>query len=125
MRWILAIVLVAGCSTPYQSPGFRGGVSETNMGEGRWFIEVKANAYTSTGTAMQYIHRRAAELCQAYGGYDGYVFEGVDGADKLSANTYGTTTVVHAKPERSAIVRCTRSEPQPVAATPELEDPDW
>lgn len=104
---VLGVALVAACATPYQQMGFRGGYQDQPLGEGRYLIEVKVNGYTSAGTAMGYLHRRSAEVCKA-AGYRDYVFE--DAAADASYVTVrtGNTLQTVSKPERSAIIRCTR-----------------
>lgn len=67
--WPIAVVLVSiGCATSYQRKGFSGGYSDTQLGPGRYSVDVQVNSYTSQGTALEYAHRRAGELCPA--GYD-------------------------------------------------------
>lgn len=63
MRMILAMALLASCATPYQRQGFSGGYSDSDLGNGRHAIDVNVNSFTSRGTALEYAHRRAGELC--------------------------------------------------------------
>lgn len=69
MRWFAVIVLLAACSTPYQSMGWlRGGYEQQHMSDRQWLVHVEVNGYTSSATALSHAHRRANELCPA--GYD-------------------------------------------------------
>ena len=110
MRLALVALALAGCSTPYQPMGFSGGYKERRMGEDSFFVEVRVNGYTSSGTANEYLHRRAQELCMG-AGYDRYVLTGGTASAQVGAYTNtstGQTTVVQ-KPEMSALARCYRS----------------
>lgn len=51
-----------GCSTPYQSVGFRGGYFETKIDNDTFFVGFRGNGYTGAFTAKLYTMRRAAEL---------------------------------------------------------------
>ncbi len=58
--WI-ALTLV-GCSTPYQSNGFRGGFTETQLAPDVFRVTFRGNAYTSGERAQDFALLRAAEL---------------------------------------------------------------
>lgn len=110
MRLVLVALALAGCATPYQPMDFSGGYKERRMSKDSFFIEVRVNAYTSSGTANEYLHRRALELCRR-SGYHRYALTGGTASAQVGAytNTYtGQTTVVQ-KPELSALARCYRS----------------
>lgn len=125
----VAVVVALGSSTPYQRQGgflSPGGYDDARLEEGRYFVEVKVNGYTSASTAMRYLHRRALDLCRA-AGYDSYAIEDSQSSESVyavtnttgsaTAHTYGSvatgsyqgtsrTTVIR-KPETSAVIRCT------------------
>ena len=133
MRAVVLMVAVLACAasaTPYQAMGFRGGVEETRLARGRWLIHVRVNSYTSASTAFEYLHRRAAELCQhdGYGSYD-VVDSERDRNEYVDRSGFaGPGPVVREKPEITAVIRCTgvanrgpRQERNP-AAPPDEED---
>lgn len=93
-----------GCATPYQPKGFSGGYSDQELGAGRYAVDVQVNSYTSQGTALEYAHRRAGELCPA--GYDV-----VDGS-KSQSDFYirnGNTLQNAPKANVALIVECRRA----------------
>ena len=108
VRLAALLALLAGCATPYQRMGFAGGVTDRPMGEGRFFVEVRVNGYTSSGTALQYLHRRSQELCVG-AGYASYAFDDSAADATYGAVRVGDTVTTYSKPEMSAIVRCTGS----------------
>lgn len=110
VRLAALLALLAGCATPYQRMGFSGGVTDRPMGEGRFFVEVRVNGYTSSGTALQYLHRRSQELCVG-AGYASYVFDDSAADATYGAVRIGDTVTTYSKPEMSAIVRCTGQNP--------------
>lgn len=65
-------VVVIGCSTPYQSQGFRGGYSDTRIDSNTELISFKGNGYTGHEKVETYLLRRCAEVTLA-NGYDYFV----------------------------------------------------
>ncbi|MCP3065848.1 hypothetical protein LXT21_44480 [Myxococcus sp. K38C18041901] len=59
----IALLALAGCTTPYQRMGFAGGYRDTEVAPGVIRVEVRGNAYTSIETLEQYFHKRAGEIC--------------------------------------------------------------
>jgi hypothetical protein len=100
------LILVAGCRypTPYQPMGYRGGYSDEQLGNGDYLVKVKVNGFTSSGTAFEYLHRRAGELCPS--GYDIIDRSSGDNGGLLVTQNYVSS--VH-KPEVDAVVRCKRA----------------
>lgn len=76
-----AVIALASSATPYQQMGFRGGVTQTPLGQGAWLITAKGNGFTDRSTIVQYTYRRAAELCP-------------DGFDVIDADRSTSTSVV-------------------------------
>lgn len=109
---LLMGISVIGCATPYQRNGFSGGYSDNHLGNERHAIDVNVNSYTSQGTALQYAHRRATELCPS--GYDV-----IDGAKSQSDFYIRTGNIVQNTPKSSVslIVQCERQSVV-IAATP-------
>lgn len=71
MRALFAVLLVvlAGCATPYQAKGIRGGYSDRVLDEKDGLFEVTfaGNTYSNRADVLTYAKRRAAELCQERG----------------------------------------------------------
>lgn len=63
MRWIVACVVVAGCATPYQPMGARGGYDQERHSGGAWAIITETNVWSSRADAILFGYRRASELC--------------------------------------------------------------
>ena len=59
------LVLIAACSTPYQSGGFTGGFEEQQLAADTFIVSAKGNAFTSMESIKTYTLRRAAELAVA------------------------------------------------------------
>jgi hypothetical protein len=97
---LFAAAVAASCTTPYQQKGVFGeGYSDKELGDGRYLVEVSVNKFTSRGTALEYVHQRADELCPE--GYE--LKDTVSGQDfDIAGNTSGS--------DIAAIVECTTSE---------------
>lgn len=95
--------------TPYQPMQWNGGYQTHSLGGGMIQIDVKGNAYTTSGAALGYAYRRANEMCP-----DGFVVvDGTNGShEEISSESErwgrysSTTTTVDTKPRVSLIVRC-------------------
>ena len=75
MRLVLAFLLLgllAGCATPYQRLGWRGGYTDGFLGDHTYYIVVKVNRFSEEATAYEYFHRRANDivLLNECGGYE-------------------------------------------------------
>jgi len=111
--WFL--LLAASCATPYQRSGFSGGYTDNQIGPNTWSITVNVNSYTSKGTALEYAHRRAGELCPE--GYE--MIDGTSGQSDFYVRT-GNTVQNLPKAEVGLIVQCKAapSPPSPVPSPP-------
>jgi hypothetical protein len=58
---LTAALLLAGCATPYQAPGFTGGVASRMITDDTALVVASGNAYTSATTIQMYVLRKAAE----------------------------------------------------------------
>lgn len=69
MKFFLLLTLLAGCATPYQPKGFRGGYEDYLINETKhtYGIRVTGNSHTSMPTLQEHARRRAGELCSAAG----------------------------------------------------------
>lgn len=64
----LSILAMAGCGTPYQDMGFRGGVEAQQMTADTYRIKSRGNAYTARSDVQDYVLLKAAETTKAAGG---------------------------------------------------------
>jgi hypothetical protein len=64
---IVAAVFVSGCATPYQSTGFTGGFSETQLAPDVFRVYFRGNSYTSGERAEDFAMLRAADVCLQHG----------------------------------------------------------
>jgi len=78
--------LLNGCATPYQSEGFRGGYSDTQLAPDVFRITFKGNAYISKERTQDFALLRAAELTQQFG------FKYFAIVDELSSTDVSTFT---------------------------------
>lgn len=56
------VLLLAGCATAYQSQGFTGGFSETQLGENIFQVSFRGNGYTRSERASDFSLLRSAEV---------------------------------------------------------------
>ena len=134
-------ISVSGCVTPYQSSGFAGGFSETQLGPNMFKVRFKGNAYTSPEKAADYTLLRCAELTLAKGFHYFIILNeqsysttykyrtpthtsgsatattsgGVTTASG-KATSYGGQTIELAKPRSENLVQCFQEEPSGVLA---------
>ena len=96
--WVMAIAL-AGCATPYQKNGFRGGYSDVQLDSNTFNVEFRGNGYTRRQTVEIYLLYRCAQLT-AEAGYDYFVVVGrdVDAKNQLfaTAGNYTSNTTGNA-----------------------------
>src|SRR5262245_65287639 len=62
-----AAFLLSGCATSYQSNGFTGGYSETQLAPDVFRVAFRGNRYTSPEQARDFCMLRAAELALQHG----------------------------------------------------------
>lgn len=108
MKRTMFPILLASCTSSYQ-----GSFEDLEIGPMRHSIDVKVNGWTSAGTALQYAHRRATELCP-----DGYDTVDETKGDRKSYVANGNNVTEVNKPEVALIVQCREQEatrPPPVA----------
>jgi len=64
---ILVACSIAGCvGVPYAAKGtagFAGGYSDEQLGENKYLVRFQGNAYNEMPQVVEYVKRRAAELC--------------------------------------------------------------
>lgn len=105
----MSALFISACATPYQQKGFRGGYTDSPMGQGRFFVTVEGNVYTSKSTTIMYLNRRAMELC-TQSGYRSYQLSQPNASSKDSVVVWGsknrTTATQVSKHDVSALVVC-------------------
>jgi hypothetical protein len=83
-RFIIAIAfsiasLLGGCATPYQSSGYAGGFSETQLAPNAFRVRFNGNGFTASERTADFVLLRSAELALGHDfRYFGVVAEGTD-----------------------------------------------
>ena len=85
---ILCLLIVCGCSTPYQREGFRGGYSDLLLDSDTSRVSFRGNGYTSSDKVETYLLYRCAELTIKRG-FDYFVI--VDSKDETKQSSYTTS----------------------------------
>lgn len=83
--FLVLTLIIAGCATPYQEMGFRGGVSASQIDETTLRISGRGNAKTDAATIQNYVLLKAAEETTKRG-YDLFLI--VDSSDTSRAGTF-------------------------------------
>lgn len=125
----LAVLLVGltGCATGYQTKGWSGGFSETQLSPDTFMVNFAANAYTTPEQASDFAILRAADKSQALGCDHFVILNGtesaVTGAVSVNTAAYGDNTAVSTggvfpmvKPNSKLMVRCYKGQPEGVQA---------
>ncbi|MCP5015892.1 MAG: hypothetical protein GY938_11585 [Ketobacter sp.] len=89
---LLAATLIYGCATSYQSDGFSGGHSETQLDEQVFKVTFRGNGYTRRERAADLSLLRCAELA-LQNGYNYFVI--IDADSYVSNSTYTTPTTTN------------------------------
>ncbi|MFV8451338.1 CC0125/CC1285 family lipoprotein [Vibrio campbellii] len=88
---LVPLVLLSGCATTYQSNGFSGGYSETQLDENVFKVAFRGNGYTSKERVADFTLLRSAELAMQ----NGYKYFVIVDANSYTVNgTYTTPTTV-------------------------------
>lgn len=90
---ILSFISFA-CATSYQSTGFTGGYSETQLDENVFQVNFKGNGFTSKERSADFALLRCAELA-SNNGYDYFTI--IDAQQYTTNSTYTTPTQTKAK----------------------------
>ncbi|WP_351079224.1 hypothetical protein [Shewanella sp. CAL98-MNA-CIBAN-0140] len=86
---LLPLVLLSGCSTSYQSNGFSGGYSETQLDDNVFKVSFRGNGYTRRERVSDFTLLRSAQLA-VENGYKYFLV--VDSNSYTSNSTYTTPT---------------------------------
>ncbi|WP_394497045.1 CC0125/CC1285 family lipoprotein [Shewanella sp. ENK2] len=87
---LVSSILFSGCATTYQSNGFSGGYSETQLDDNVFKVAFRSNGNTSKERVADFTLLRSAELTMQ-GGYKYFVI--VDANSYTSNSTYTTPTI--------------------------------
>ena len=103
----VSIILLYGCSTPYQhaSKSLLGGYTDEYLGDDIYRITVRLNAFTDKATAYEYFHRRARELTQQKG-YDRYEVMEIIDPDEYALIYWGKNPQLMRKPRIQGRIKC-------------------
>ena len=87
------VITLAGCATPYQKSGFRGGYSDVQIDGNTFSVEFRGNGYTRRQTVETYLLYRCAQFTTE-AGYDYFVIVGrdTDTKNQLFATTGNYTS---------------------------------
>jgi hypothetical protein len=85
----LAALGLVGCTTPYQSMGFSGGVEAHQMTANTFRIVARGNGYTSGTTIQDYVALKAAETTRQAGGTHFLVISAGDASSASYLSTPG------------------------------------
>lgn len=85
--FVAALVALVGCATAYQSRGFTGGFSETQLGENIFRVSFEGNEFTDNERAVDFTMLRCAELALQNGSP---YFIVVEASSDNSLSTYTT-----------------------------------
>ena len=134
---IFMAVLLSGCATVYQSEGFTGGYSETQLGENVFQVSFRGNGYTDRERASDFALLRSAELTLEKG-FRYFVIVESEKHSKVGAyttpstsyttgsaygsgnyaygsattTTYGGQTYLISKPRATNTILCFKDKPQ-------------
>ena len=87
-----AVLCLAGCASPYQEIGFRGGVSAQQVTTDTWRISARGNAYTGKTRIQDFVLMKAAETTKAAGGTHFFVGSSQDATSRDTIVSPGQTT---------------------------------
>ncbi len=104
----IVLLITAGCATPYQQHGFRGGYSDARIGQNTVLVSFKGNGHTSKERVQLYLLYRCAEVTRQYG-YDYFVITSGDTEARTSyLSNYSATRFLSTSMGRTPSSRCLR-----------------
>jgi hypothetical protein len=96
---LLILVILIGCSTPYQKNSLLGGYSDTRLQENVFTVNFRGNAYTGRERSSDFALLRCAEVT-IENGFKFFTIEDSSQEQKMllyntggSSSTYGTTNI--------------------------------
>lgn len=130
--FMLSVIFLVGCSTKYQSVGYTGGFSETQLSQNAFNVSFRGNGFTSRQQVADFTLLRSAELTLQ----NGFQYFILTNADKytdtyttserynttFNANTYGNQTYgtayttksgghTYVKPSQNNTILCFKEKP--------------
>jgi len=93
---IAGLCFLASCQTPYQEPGFTGGVTAQAITDNTYRISARGNGYTAANTIQDYVLLKAAETTLAKGGTHFVIVTSANATQNMVGQTPGmmTTNVI-------------------------------
>jgi len=124
---VVVSLVLAGCSTGYQTKSWSGGFSETQLSADTFMVNFAANAYTSPEQASDFAILRAADKSEALGCDHFAILNGsesaVTGAVTVNTAAYGQNTAISTggvfptvKPNSKLMVKCYKGQPEGIQA---------
>lgn len=118
--FVAAALLVAGCGTPYQEKGARGGVEAQQITADTYRIKANTNVYTDDTETRDYVLLKAAETTKAAGGTH-FVLIGIEDANQRTSGdafrgrnvSFGTADQM-IKPGHDTIIRIYKKAPKDI-----------
>ena len=86
---LLSAAVLSGCATAYQSVGFMGGFSETQLSENVYRVRFNGNGFTSAERASDFALLRSSGLCLK-AGYQYFIVSDAESWQELSEYTTPT-----------------------------------
>jgi hypothetical protein len=129
----ICALLLAGCATPYQSAGIRGGYQELQLDENVFQVSFNGNALISGQRVADYTLLRSAEVAQAHGFAYFAIIDAASyqrtgtlstpqttyGSASVSGNsvtgsstTYGGGVTAYSKPSSTNTIVCFKEKPE-------------
>jgi hypothetical protein len=114
---ILILCGLNSCATPYQQSGqsarSSGGWDVQRLGDDKFLITIRGNLFTEKATAIEYFHRKAAEITKT-GGYDGYNVIEISDPDETGVVYIDNKPHFLRAPRISGRIQCYKRSHQPV-----------
>lgn len=92
--FLICVLALGGCQTPYQQSGLRGGVKAEPLSDSVFRVTAAGNAYTSRSTVQDYVLLKAAETTLERGGTHFVLGESED-QSKRSVDVHNSPVTVH------------------------------
>lgn len=89
---MMAAAMLAGCATPYQDMGMRGGVAAAPITDDLWRITARGNLHTGAETIQDHVLLKAAETTLA-AGRSHFVIVGKSSSSTHVGGLYGGLTL--------------------------------
>ena len=102
----IALITITSCATSYQSHGFTGGYSSTQISENSFVVYFAGNGYTGKQRAARFVLRRSAEITLEN---DFRYFQIMSGGNDTDISAGGGRFV--SKPSSSNTIMCFKDKP--------------